>query len=112
MTLSLAVANLLPRIISVKTEDIQVRQDPVFVHQKVRQLVEGATALGLAVTAIKDDQVQILTDDYILLAFPHIFLLWNVLIFDKAGKRWYFSVFNSSEILTVLKEHNIISRLR
>ena len=106
------VEGLLPRIIPVTKADIRVRQDSKFINKKVQEFVDYAKNIGLDVTVNQDNQVEVLTDDYKLVAFPHIFLFWNVLIFDKYSQRRYFSILNSDELLTVLKNKNIVTFLK
>ena len=105
-------SKLLPRIIPISNEDIKVRKEPKFLHQKVMEFITAVEDLGLAVTVTEDSQVEILTDDYKLVAFPHIFLFWNVLIFVNSDHRQYFTVLNSRELLAVLKKDDIISLLK
>jgi hypothetical protein len=38
----------------------------------------------------QDDRIEIFDDDYRLVAFPHIFLFWNVLFFTNDGQHQYF----------------------
>lgn len=106
-----SVSKLLSRIIPISSEDIKVRKEPMFVHQKVMEFTSAVKDLGLDVTATEDNQVEILTGDYKLVAFPHIFLFWSVLIFVNLDHRQYFSVLNSRELLAVLKEDKIVNLL-
>ena len=108
----ISVSKLLPRIIPISNEDIKVRKEPKFLHQKVMEFITAVEDLGLAVTVTEDSQVEILTDDYKLVAFPHIFLFWNVLIFVNSDHRQYFSVLNTRELLAVLKKDNLIELLK
>ena len=105
-------SKLLPRIIPISNEDIKVRKEPKFLHQKVMEFITAVEDLGLTVTVTEDNQVEILTDDYKLVAFPHIFLFWNVLIFVNSDHRQYFSVLNSRELLAVLKKDDLIELLK
>ena len=112
MVESRSFSKLLPRIIPISSEDIKVRKKPMFMHQKVMEFITAVKDLGLAVTVTEDNQVEILTDDYKLIAFPHIFLFWNVLIFVNSDHRQYFSVLNSRELLAVLKKKDMTESLR
>src|SRR5574344_547897 len=107
MVESRSFSKLLPRIITISSEDIKVRKEPMFVHQKVMEFITAVKDLGLAVTVTEDNQVEILTDDYKLIAFPHIFLFWNVLIFVNSDHKQYFSVLNSRELLEVIKKKDM-----
>jgi hypothetical protein len=112
MDTSHILAELLPRIIPVSKEDIHVRRNPTFTHQKVAEFVKSVKELGMDVMLNQDDRIEIFDDDYRLVAFPHIFLFWNVLFFTNDGQHQYFSVLNSQDLLTVLKEENIVELLK
>lgn len=108
----ISVSKLLPRIIPISNEDIKVRKEPKFLHQKVMEFITAVEDLGLTITVTEDNQVEIATDDYKLVAFPHIFLFWNVLIFVNSDHKQYFSVLNSHELLTILKKKDMLKSLK